>query len=218
MTASEAGVPTDMKIIGAGLPRTGTNSLKLALEQLTGGRCHHMFEVMQEVERTGPLWFSALHGELDKLAPALEGFTTCVDWPAALFWRELAEANPDAPVLLSHRGDAATWWASADATVWASMRRNVEGTMEQIFSQSLRIKAGLDDRWLDDAAMLAHYDEHEATVRAEIDPDRLIYWQPGDGWGPLAEALNVPVPDEPFPRTNARAEFRARAGLDKPES
>lgn len=218
MTALDPDVPTNLRIIGAGLPRTGTNSLKLALEQLTGGRCHHMFEVMQDVERSGALWFSALHGELDKLAPALEGFIACVDWPSALFWRELADANPDAPVLLSHRGDAATWWASADATVWATMRRNVEGTMEHIFSQSLRMKAGLEDRWLDADAMLAHYDEHEAAVRAAIDPARLVYWQPGDGWGPLAAALNVPAPDEPFPRTNDRATFRERAGLDSPEA
>ena len=62
----------------------------------------------------------------------------------------------------------------------------------------------------DDAdAAKAAYERHNADVRAQSDPARLVEWQPGDGWEPLCTALHVDVPDEPFPHVNTAAEFQA---------
>jgi hypothetical protein len=58
------------------------------------------------------------------------------------------------------------------------------------------------------------YVRHNDAVRAGVAPERLVEWRPDDGWEPICAALGLPVPDEPFPRLNTTAEFRARAGWD----
>jgi len=105
-----------LKVVGAGLGRTGTNSLKLALEELLGGPCYHMFELIAHPQQV-PLWEQALRGEEVDWASLFEGYSATVDWPGCAFWRDLAAANPDAPVLLSTRESAQTWWASMEQTV-----------------------------------------------------------------------------------------------------
>ncbi len=42
---------------------------------------------------------------------------------------------------------------------------------------------------------------------ATIAPDRLLVFEAAQGWEPLCAFLDVPVPDQPFPRTNSREEF-----------
>ena len=93
-----------LEVIGAGVGRTGTYSLKLALEQLGFGPCHHMEEVLKDPERQIPLWSAAARGTAD-WESALAGYRSAVDWPTAAFWRELAEARPeswDGSGLLAH--------------------------------------------------------------------------------------------------------------------
>ena len=208
------------RVIGAGLPRTGTSSLKQGLERLLDGRCYHMFELMQRNEEDGVRWVQALEGDRSKLAAVLDGWAAAVDWPASVLWREMAEEFPDALVLLSHRGSADTWWASADATVWEAMRRTESGDDEiiQLFNRLMRRNAGLpQDGWDDPAIAKAWYDDHYAEVVATIPTDRLVIWQPSDGWEPLCSALGVDVPDEPFGHHNSKADFRQRAGFDAPQ-
>lgn len=207
------------RIIGAGLPRTGTTSLKAAIEQLTGEPCYHMFELFGRIETDGARWFNALHGDLTDLHAVLDAWPHAVDWPAALMWRELMEADPEAMVLLSHRGSAEEWWNSADRTVWAMMRRTDQdlGSPTQLFNVAMRTKAGLGDEWNNPDAMKAMYDQHYADVIETVPAERLVLWQPGDGWEPLCAALGVTVPDMPFPHRNPRDEFREMAGLNPQE-
>lgn len=106
-----------LRVVGAGLPRTGTSSLKKMLEQLLDGRCYHMRELYEQRVAHGPRWTAALKGESDQLDEVFAGWSAAVDWPASVFWRELAERHRDALVILSHRGSADAWWTSADATV-----------------------------------------------------------------------------------------------------
>jgi hypothetical protein len=103
-------------VIGAGLGRTATMSQKAALEQLLGGRCHHMMEVREpdQIER----WMRVAEGRTELLGQIMAGYTATVDWPAASFWRELSEANPDAIILLSTRRSAEEWWRSASRTIF----------------------------------------------------------------------------------------------------
>lgn len=203
-----------LQVIGAGLPRTGTTSLKAGLEQLLGGGCYHMFELMGRIDPDGMLWAQALGGDMSALDQVLDGWTAAVDWPASLFWRELVERNPEALVVLSHRGSAETWWDSVDATVWAAMRRPDIEPQFAAFNAQMKAKAGLGDDWDDKAAAKAYYDAHYGEVVAEIAPERLVIWEPGDGWGPLCSALGVAEPDTDFFHRNDRAEFRTRGNLE----
>src|SRR5690349_5268057 len=106
-----AGGAMTVRVVGAGLGRTGTTSLKVALEDLLGGPCYHMLAVR---ERAGDpdAWGDAYDGRLPDWRAFFDGYAAVVDWPAAPFWREISEAFPDAVILLSTR-DADDWWRSA---------------------------------------------------------------------------------------------------------
>ena len=199
-----------LRVVGAGLPRTGTMSLQQALERLLGGRCYHMTEVGKRLEHV-PVWYGALMGETPDWADFLAGYTAAVDWPASAFWKELSEANPDAIVLLSTRDCAETWWESADATVLDLARR--DDLPEQYAGWEVMHHALLDrdltDEWNDRSSVLLSYERHNEAVRSTIPPDRLVEWRPGDRWAPICAALGVPIPDEPFPHVNARADWAA---------
>lgn len=201
----------DLRVIGAGLPRTGTTSLKAGLEQLLDGTCYHMFELMNRRESDdGVLWWQALQGDLDALDSVLDSWTAAVDWPTSLFWRELADRNPDAKVVLSHRGSADVWWASVDATVWKAIREQPAGSVFTQFNNLMLAKAGLGDDWATEVAAKALYDRHYDEVTTAISAERLVIWQPSDGWAPLCSALDLPVPDNKFGHHNTRADFVAR--------
>src|SRR5688572_21860928 len=107
-----------LQVVGAGLGRTGTHSLKLALEHLLGGRCHHMIEVIQNPEQV-PYWQSAAEGNMPDWNEVFKGYVASVDWPSSAFYKEISDAFPDAKVLLSTR-DAESWWNSANETIFAS--------------------------------------------------------------------------------------------------
>ncbi len=202
-----------LRVIGAGLPRTGTTSLKGALEQLLDGRCYHMFEFFEHVDAHGPLWWKALDGDLESLDAVLDGWDAAVDWPASLFWRELSERHPDALVVLSHRGDAETWWRSVDRTVWATMRDRGSNPMIDAWNAKLRARFGLGDDWDEPAVAMAAYERHHADVIASAPADRLLVWQPSDGWEPLCAALGVDTPEGDFLHRNTTSDFRERSGL-----
>ncbi len=198
-------------LVGAGLGRTGTMSLKLALERLLGGTCHHMMEVVGRPDEV-PVWHAALEGGDVDYPDLLADYTAIVDYPGAAVWRELAAAFPDAPVLLSTRASADEWWQSASSTILVRRRDTGDERrrmVDALFSRSLG--GDVTDR----EAMMAAYEAHNAAVRSEVPPERLFEYQPGDGWAPLCAALGMPEPDEPFPHTNTRAQFRERAGLDE---
>jgi hypothetical protein len=133
-----------------------------------------------------------------------------VDWPASAFWRELADANPDAVIVLSTRRSAAEWWESSDATVFAVMRKEAlpeYGDWLQMCKELVVREIGED--WDDWDAAQAFYEQHNEHVRREAPADRLLEWRASDGWEPLCAALGVPVPAEPFPHTNTRAEWNS---------
>lgn len=196
-----------MKIVGTGLPRTGTNSLKLAIERLTGDRCYHMFELFDHREHA-PLWIDAARGgETDW--SFLADFGSIVDWPGAAMWDRLVDHFPEAIVVHSVRDDAGQWWRSLDATVAATIRERRDQEPDsptRQFILALVERAGWPS--IDDAeAMMAHYEDHDRRVREHVDPDRLVVFNPRDGWEPLAAALGVEAPDEPYPRVNTTEDY-----------
>ncbi len=200
-----------LEIVGAALGRTGTNSLKLALEELGFGPCHHMFEVRDNPEQL-PYWQAAARGELPDWDRVFADFRACVDWPSARFWREIAAHYPDAKVLLTLR-DAEKWFASVHATIYpviVSWRARESGhfrdTMEM--AEEIIVKQTFGGRLDDRDHALAVYRAYEEEVRRTIAPERLLAYDVAQGWEPLCAFLEVPVPDTPFPRTNTSEEFR----------
>lgn len=206
-----------LQIIGAGLGRTGTHSLKLALERLLGGPCYHMMEVFGHPEHIEQ-WQMAADGGTPDWTSLFADFDATVDWPAASFWRELADAFPDAVVLLSTR-PADDWWRSANNTIFEISRRPAPPD-PLLQSQMTMITTVLARRftpeWGEEGPSKAAFERHNDDVRASVPSERLVEWQPGDGWEPLCRALNVAVPDEPFPHVNTTDDFRSMVGLDRP--
>jgi len=202
----------NIKVIGAGLPRTGTKSLKNMLEHLLDGPCHHMCELPPRAEQDGQKIMAALRGDVDQMVEVLNDWVAAVDWPASVLWRELAEHYEDAMVVLSHRGSADKWWKSADATVWHVLREVQNGTISETipgFHNLLIERAGFDVDLAGERAR-ARYDEHFAEVVSTIPEDRLLLWEPSQGWGPLCDGLGLPIPDIDPAHTNSTSEFKAR--------
>jgi hypothetical protein len=200
-----------LRVVGAGLGRTGTLSLKLALERLLGGRCYHMLEVFSHPAHVAA-WHAAARGRPPDWRTLFAGYRAAVDWPAASFWPELSEAFPDALVLLSVR-DPDAWWRSAHGTIFpASLRASGEwrAMIDDLFAA--RFTSALDDR----AACIAAFERHNARVRDEVPRARLLEWRAEDGWAPLCRALGVAVPDEPFPRANTTEQFLAMRASREP--
>ncbi|HYI23101.1 MAG TPA: sulfotransferase [Candidatus Limnocylindrales bacterium] len=204
-----------LRVVGAGLPRTGTKSLQAALEQLLGGRCYHMHEVFDHMDHV-PTWRAALRGEPVDWDGVLGNYVASVDWPSSAVWAQLAEANPSAVVVLSVRSDVAAWWDSVSSTIvhslhddrppdeveWQLMLRELFGSLTPDWNNPSEAARN--------AAVLSAYEWHNAAVRAAIDPSRLVEWRASDGWEPLCAALGLAVPDEPFPKLNSRDEWWAR--------
>jgi hypothetical protein len=202
-----------LRVVGAGLGRTGTKSLKVALEWLLGGKVHHMAEVFADAERQVPLWQAAAEGApYETWAPALEGFVASVDWPSCRWYETLAAEHPDAMVLLSHRGDADTWWRSAERTIFIRMRKKDDPRAEAFRCMVNPLIVGHIGSYTDEAVAKAGYERHNAEVRDRIPANRLIEWIPGDGWKPLCEALGFDVPLDPFPVTNTAEEYSLKYG------
>jgi hypothetical protein len=198
-----------VKVIGAGVGRTGTLSLKGALETLLGGSCYHMLEVFNHPDHVALWGQAATSGKVDWRAMLVD-YRATSDFPACLFWRELSEIYPDAPVLLSTRADSQVWWESAHETIFSSAVEAVGAERPDWLAMWKTVaKARFTELTHDEDAAKAAYDRHNAEVRATLGPDRLIDWQPGDGWGPICDRLGLPVPDAPFPHVNTRAEMQA---------
>jgi Sulfotransferase domain len=211
-------------------------SLKVALERLLGAPCYHTSELFRSVEHA-PTWRDALHGKLPDWEMLLSGYAAGVDWPVAWFWRELADAYPDAVVVLSRRDSAETWHRSMDETVLKERRESLRvgkgwweeastlpppeqrpgwaanATLEQAraVGETFQLMNGTVFADPDDReGHMAAYEQHLSEVRSTIRGARLVEWQPGDGWEPLCTGLGLPIPDEPFPHENSTSAYDTR--------
>lgn len=190
-----------LKVIGAGQSRTGTLSLKFALEHLGFGPCCHAAELLSRMSEQFPLWMRVVQGMPDWDA-VFDGFLSTVDFPTNKYWRDLAAYFPDAKVILSTR-DAESWFDSLQRSVMSpeAREKSEQSPMIPILTKML-----LDyppERLEDREFMLEHFRTWNAEVISAIPPERLLVWQLGDGWEPICTFLNVPVPAEPYPRINS---------------
>ncbi len=194
-----------LKIIGAGVGRTGTLSLKLALEHLGVGRCYHMAEVLADGRKNLPLWLNAVRGMPD-WAAIFAGYTASVDYPGCTYWRELAAIYPDAKIILSTR-DPDSWFDSVSKTIFAPdhVRGFSGGPMGEFMHGAVVGMFG--ERISDRSFMTDWFAQWQSYVIASLPPERLLVFQARDGWEPLCAFLGVPVPAEPYPRVNSSEEM-----------
>jgi hypothetical protein len=212
----------NVRLIGAGLPRTATLSQKVALEKLGYGPCYHMVNVLGDLDLVDG-WCRALNGQVP-LPELLNGYESTVDWPGAFFYRDLIDLYPDAKVLLSVR-EPDTWARSMRDTIWGVLYGDI------LIHHLSAARACLEPRWRAFTEMMCemwersgmvndaenHMDAMSRAMRGYNDEvqemvpdDRLLVWSAADGWEPLCAFLEVPVPDEPFPRANDTKEFGDR--------
>jgi Sulfotransferase domain len=201
----------ELKVVGAGVGRTGTHSLKLALEQLLDAPCHHMIEILGDPEQV-PAWIDAIQGRPVDWSRMLARYGAIVDWPGGAFWRELSQANPDALVLLSVR-DPEEWYRSASNTIFLTFDNMPPEAGPWMDEVRKLLRDRFSDRFDDPTAMIDAYIRHNDAVEAEVPASRLLVWNFGDGWDPICERLGLPVPAAPFPVTNSTNEFREMVGI-----
>lgn len=202
-----------LRVIGAGLPRTGTMTLKHALETLLGEPCHHMTEVFDRIETDPPAFLAAAHGVRPDWDALYAGYAAAVDWPSSAFHLELAARYPDAIVVLSVRDCFDTWWASATNTIFTGMDTAgfaTEAWTEMVDAIWARTFGGAQRA--DRNAVASAYERYHRRVRETVPPERLVEFTTGAGWEPLCAALDLPVPDEPFPCLNTTREWLERDG------
>lgn len=214
-----------MRVIGAGLPRTATTTQAIAFEKLGFGPCYHMRDLMMDMERSLGLWEAAARGKPDWDEIFGDSQSTC-DWPGARYYKELLEHYPVAKVVLSVR-PAEGWVRSMRDTVWAIYFG------DSVMHHLCVARAVLDPSWrrFMDLMTCMTWDEHTGAlspaaathgddglaaamdrwnerVKGDVPADRLLVWEPRQGWEPLCEFLEVDVPDEPLPNVNDTAAFK----------
>ncbi len=202
-----------LRVIGAGFGRTGTLSLKNALEKIGFGPCYHMMEVVPRPEHVA-MWHGFAFGKPMNWDLLFKDFQSTVDWPACNNWRELSEHYPEAKVLLSVRNPE-DWWRSMHDTIYQPMTMHLSEKAPLQVRQQLEMARQLiaegvfNGRFEDKNYAIEMFSRHVNTVKETIDPKRLLVMDVREGWEPLCRFLGVPVPAEPFPRLNDTATTQA---------
>lgn len=205
-TIPPEGASHTLEVVGAGFGRTGTFSLKLALERLGFGPCYHMFEVNTHPEHKD-LWLWLAEGGDHDWDEIFDGYRSAVDWPVAAFYEPLMHRYPGSKVVLTMR-DPEDWYRSAQATIMPSAERYEEQTSPM--TRRIIWEGTFSGRVHDKEHALAVYRRHVAEVQERVPPERLLMYDVRDGWGPLCAFLEVPVPPDPYPHRNTTREFQAR--------
>lgn len=212
-----------LKVIGAGFGRTGTLSLKVALEELGFASCYHMTEVFNHPQHI-PLWGAATRGEAIDWNALFQGYQATVDWPGCSFYEQLMQVYPDAKVLLTVR-DPEKWYESVRSTIYqVSVLANRSRSRSPSFRimrllmpslvQNARMTSALiwqktfHDRFDDKQYAIEVFNRHNEEVKRKVPPEKLLVYDVKEGWEPLCAFLGVEVPaDKPFPHLNDRSNF-----------
>ncbi len=195
-----------LTVIGTGFGRTGTDSMREALNMLGFGRCHHMREVNNDPEQKR-LWRAVAAGTAVSWSELFAGYQSCVDWPSAHYWRQLIDVYPNAKVVLTYRSPE-SWWESFSKTILVGITRSTDlGSIGVALIRETVFSGRAGDR---DYAM-GVYQANVDAVLATVPKERLLVHELGDGWEPLCGHLGVPVPEQAYPSGNSSAEFVRRA-------
>jgi hypothetical protein len=195
-----------LKVIGAGFGRTGTLSLKSALEELGFGPCYHMVELFQKPAALDQ-WIDITRGVPADWHTVFAGYQATVDWPACTFYQELMHTYPDAKVLLTVR-DPKQWYESAYSTIYQAPHRNLALPPQVKLVQALIWERTFHGQFEDKDSAITVFMQHIEEVKQHVPPEKLLIYDVKEGWEPLCAFLKVEVPtDTPFPHLNDRDNF-----------
>ena len=202
-----------MKVLGAGFGRTGTMSLKIALEKLGIGPCYHMREVVSHPSHI-KIWYDISRGEHPNWDRLFMGFNSAVDFPVSLFYEELINKFTDSKFILTLR-DFDTWYESTANTIYKVPTMLPDWFKRVVYPIRMFIELQVNLIWLglfknnfsDRQFTELVYNEHIESVKKTIPADKLLIYRINEGWGPLCEFLNVDKPEIPFPKVNDTAEM-----------
>jgi hypothetical protein len=161
------------------------------------------------------LWSAAGDGAHTDWDALFAGYSATVDWPSTRFWRQIVDAYPQARVIHTER-PAAAWYASVRNTIYQVMTQTLPPSAPAPLQEHLAmvrkliLRGVFDERFEDEAHAISVYEAHNARVKREIPPERLLVYEPGQGWEPLCKFLGVPVPTTPYPKVNTTEDFIAR--------
>jgi hypothetical protein len=212
-----------MKVIGAGLPRTATTTLMVALEQLGFAPCYHMRDLLGDLRSGLPLWEALADGRTD-WERIFAGAQSSCDWPSARYWRELIDHYPKAKVILTVRRPDG-WVASMRETVWGMYHG------DSVIHHVCEARAALDPDWrrfmalmrritwepetgalagdtFTDQGLAGAMERWNAEVISTVPARQLLVWDPREGYEPLCRFLGGELPAEPLPRINDTTSFR----------
>ena len=211
-----------MKVFGAGFGRTGTMSLKFALEKLGIGPCYHMREVVSRPSHI-KLWYDISCGEeYPNWNRLFSGFNSAVDFPVCLFYKQLINKFPDAKFILTLR-DFDTWYISTANTIYKVPSILPDWFKGLVYPIRIFIAMQVNLIWVGlfknnfsdrESTKLIYY-EHIESVKKIIPTDKLLIYNVKEGWGPLCEFLDVEVPGIPFPKVNDTAEMLRKFAIIK---
>ncbi|NOK60153.1 MAG: sulfotransferase family protein [Chloroflexi bacterium AL-W] len=193
-------------VIGAGFGRTGTLSLKAALEELGFAKCYHMVEVIQNPNHVR-IWKEAMEGKAVDWNTLFQGYQATVDWPGCTFYQELMHHYPAAKVILSVRNPE-RWYTSTFQTIYRfSQNRTMQfiPNARHIMQMSNRLiwEHTFHGQFENQQYAIDIFNQHIATVKRTVPAKRLLVYDVKQGWEPLCQFLEVPIPiDTPFPHLN----------------
>ncbi len=185
--------------------------------------CYHWVNVLADLDQVD-VWNRALDGD----APWEEvfgGFQATVDWPGGYFWRELMDHYPDAKILLSVR-EPEKWEPSFRETIWnmghgeslIRLLSSARGHVDPQWNRYLQLVERMF--WTGQGTfaagheqpeqLIAGFERHNEEVKANVPSERLLVWSVTEGWEPLCEFLELPVPAGPMPHVNDRETFLGR--------
>ena len=202
-----------LEVIGAGFGRTGTMSLKLALEVLGLGPCYHMMEVRKNPGHDR-IWLDTIESESRRWDELFEHYRSACDWPQCHFWHELSQFYPSAKVILTIR-DPERWYTSIKNTIFQALAEDPDpndndAVIHRTMTRRLIYQQTFGGRWQDKDHVLNVYRRHVEAVRRLLPKSRLLEYDVAEGWAPLCEFLDKPIPTVDFPRVNSTQEFKHR--------
>ena len=201
----------ELEIIGAGFGRTGTHSLKIALEILGFGPCYHMYEIIRNVGHVEKWGKIGMNGSVIDWTILLGNYRAAVDWPACIYWKDLAQQYNNAKVVLTVR-DPEQWYEDARSTVFKAIEigKNLKDREKRSrckISGELIFERTFSGRHNDKDFVITRYNEHLKKVRKTLPAHRLLEFDVSAGWSPLCDFLNVQIPEEDFPESNSKEDF-----------
>lgn len=211
-----------LKVINLSVGRTGTMSLKHALEELGLIKCYHFAEFYEHPEHLS-LWLSVSRGEKMDWDKIFYGYQASVYWVPCYNYQAILEYYPDAKVILTVR-DPEAWYKSVYDTVYRYNRltwyRKLILLVMGLFKPQLRTmhavwqlqeqtlwKKTFQGRFHDKNYAIEVFKKHITEVKCNVPEERLLVFNIKEGWGPLCQFLNIPVPTTPFPHVNDTASF-----------